>query len=484
MINCVRCARLFCYIVLPIFLSNCASTVEPEQYLYQEKLVPDQYAMEKYFDLKTPSEEGLLEWWKSLNDPLLDKYIKILLTDNISLKQAVERIQQAEARRSSALASWWPSISVNQNASRSLRGGSDLPNSYQTSHASQLSLSWTADIFGRIRNSVKLSDTNLLMSKYDHQALQNLYIARLIELRVAIASLLKIESLAKVALEHRRLLENASSLGYKKGVANISLERVVDARAKSLQMKTDLERLGHMKLELMYQFDVLLGRKPGTTDFREEGFDHIPQLPSVVVGVPAAILDQRPDINAARLNVEAANAQAKIAVADLYPNFTIGLNSQITSDNLSTLLSSHQLVSTLLGNISLRVFQGGAINANIAIRESQVREAASAYASSILNALKEVEVALSKEKYMAQELEDRKQILNAHRIVVNTASMRYEHGTGTLSSLLALKHQLYNYERQVLEKYRDVWNNRLSLNLALGGYWSSESLLMANVKDL
>jgi len=219
---------------------------------------------------------------------------------------------------------------------------------------------------------------------------------------------------------------------------------------------------------------VLVGRRPGTGDPLPDTLPELPDLEPVPPGLPAALLDRRPDLRQAELGLYAATSRIGAAMADLYPSLSLTGSAGIRSDTLSGLTSSDGLVYSAVANLLAPLFSGGQLRAGVDAAEARAEQAAAMYAGAVLTALREVEDALVLNATNRRRVELTEERVTEARAADRLARDRYQRGVDTLLTVLDTEHRLRLAEESLITARADMWNVRINLFLALGGDWVTE----------
>ena len=198
---------------------------------------------------------------------------------------------------------------------------------------------------------------------------------------------------------------------------------------------------------------------------------NVPPPQDVPLGVPATLLDRRPDLRAAEFRLEAATENVGVAIADLYPNLTLTGSFSSADSRVSNLFDVTSLAGSLMGQIAQPLFDGGSRQATVRQRKAQVEEQAAVYAGNILTAFKEVEDALTAERQSAKRLIQLESTLREGRAAEASAFDRFRRGIGAYETLLETQRRLQLTEQTLLIEQQNKWNDRINLLLALGGDW-------------
>ncbi len=337
--------------------------------------------------LKTDYDQGLVTvynldnhafWWENINDPVTEKLIANMLSQNLRLEAAAERIVQARERTTIAGADLYPALSLNSGASRVMsptnaqNNGFQLGSDriYQTNYDLNIGASWQADLFGKIKAGQNAAIAETLVSTFDRQALLHTLIAELINRRVAIANTQAQIELTNQVIKTREQVLNSVNIRYEAGSEGTSALQVRRARENLAVAKSDLPPLISALNENIFALDVLLGMPPNSNEsIKKYNFPSLPPPRALKIPPPLALIDQRPDLQSQELRLIAAGQDIGVAMADLYPGISLGGNYGFTTAQTSTLLSSEQLAWSLTGSILTRIFEGGRLRANIRVKD-------------------------------------------------------------------------------------------------------------------
>lgn len=429
------------------------------------------------------SAQSMGRWWEDIDDPHLDEYVDQLLSENLQLKQAGERVIQAQTRVRSARGSYYPTIGANASGARNFTPGQSgssfdeflsSDRRYATSYNAELQSAWEIDLFGRIRRSTESADAAYKASLFDKEALTHSLIAELLTSRVAVGVNKRLLELAQQNVTNRTQFYDIVKRRYDLGSETVSASDVFLAEESLRNVQADIHEFERLLAEESYGIDVLLGQLPGTTDPFASAFPMLPPPMEVAVCLPADLLDRRPDLRASELRVKAANADIGVAIADLYPSISLSGALGFSGESVNGLFTSDQLAGSLIGQITARIFEGGRLRANIALQESEARELAAAYAEDILNAVRDVEVALKAEKELARQLQSALMSVSALRKAETISKDRFSRGIESLQDVLNTQQRRYTSEQIYYRLQQQRWNARIALYLALGGDWLND----------
>jgi outer membrane protein TolC len=220
--------------------------------------------------------------------------------------------------------------------------------------------------------------------------------------------------------------------------------------------------------------DVLLGRRPAASGPLPQTLAELPSLEPVNIGIPAALLDRRPDIIAAEMSLRAANERVGVSIAQLYPDLTLTADLGRSADAWSDIWKDETEIYSAVFRLAQPVFRGGQLRAQVDAAKARYAELAADYAAAVLKALQEVEDALIGEQILQERLEfvqlQFDQALAAERL----SQQRYLRGLESILVVLESERRRRNAENALAILKGRIWTTRVNLFLALGGDWTAE----------
>src|SRR5688572_17150933 len=304
------------------------------------------------------------QWWKSFNDPALDRLVDLAYQQNLSLQVAGLRIVEARARLGIASGKFWPqvqNISASANAvgvNEAIATGTGLDRNFATYQVG-FDAAWELDFWGKYRRGIESESAAVLGTVADYY---NAIVSLTAEVARTYALIRTYEVLVEQGKTNLALQEESLRIAEARFGSGATSELDV-AQAKTLLEST---RASIPQLETGVQqsknaMSLLLGQPIGTFDELLAGPKEIPKAPEkVAVAVPAEMLRRRPDIRGAELYAAAQCARIGVAKAELFPSFSIfgsiGLSGMNTGAGSSQLFSSDALVYSVGPKISFPFF--------------------------------------------------------------------------------------------------------------------------------
>jgi NodT family efflux transporter outer membrane factor (OMF) lipoprotein len=420
-----------------------------------------------------PTAEEHAVWWRQLGDPVLDELVERTIAGNVDLETAAARVQEARARRGAVKSDLGPSVSAGLGRTRTEPLGDQVAAS--DGYSASLDLAWEADLFGSKRLSLAASQADL---EAEAENLRAVRVALVAETVVAYANLRVAEARLRVLDESLASREETSQLTSWREQAGLasrleanqalsSLDQARAGRPALEQLATDARlRLALLAGDMPGALDEILGAAPAETA--------VPDPPTTVsAGIPAETLRQRPDVRAAERQLEAAWARLGVAEKARYPTLRLTGSLDSRSVDAADLLDADAVFANLLAGLTAPMFESGRIHQNIAVREAQWEQAALAYRGTVLEALSEVERALTFFYSSRERIAALKEAARAAVEAADLADQRYEAGLVDLLSVLDTERTLFSIEEQLVIAQGEVLNAFSNLYRALGGGWDS-----------
>lgn len=387
-------------------------------------------------------------WWKSFGDPVLERLEAEAQTSNLTIEQALARVDQARASATGAGAARLPVVEANGSVARaqqSLNSGlgqlsryvPDLPRAVDSGNAT-LNGSWDLDFAGGIRRRQEAARASLAEAQAGAEAGRIAVAAELAQayfrLQTAEAQGLALGALAREARDRAGIMQARRASGV---AASADVER---ANALAEQAAASLPGVAAQVEAERARIAVLIGRSPSLPlDLTGEASF---AAPDPVAGLPASVLRARPDVAAAEARLIASNAAIGAALADYWPSLSIGGLIGLQSNRLGEMFTGDSVAIQGALGLRWRLFDFGRIDAQVASARGRYREMLAAYRETVLRATAEVESAQSalmaaRQSYSRTEAEvtERTSALARDRIAFQTGAISREALSASSSAL-------------------------------------------------
>jgi len=468
--------RTTAIIVLPLAaalgLSGCTMGPEPERPTTAAD-VGDAYV---HASEVTPADlPEVSPWWRTFGDEATIELVELALANNTDLRAAAARVLEAEAGLKKAGGARLPQIGYGLSASEQ-RNSFVLPEIGRrdidsTTYSYNFSVSWQADLFGRLKRTQQSQWASLLAEEANREALVHAVVASVVRARVLVATAAWALEINQEITRSWEATTRTVDRRYRAGVAgavelHLARENLASARASEATIEGQLEQA---RLAL----DVLVGRRPGSAEMVPNTLPQLPSLDPVPVGLPAALLDRRPDLRQAEMRLEAATYGVGAAIANLYPDLSLTGSVGETGDTINDLDISN-FVYNIVANLTGPIFTGGQRRADVDAARARAAQAAAIYAGAVLGALREVEEALVLSDTSLESFELTTERVAEARAADRLAKERYQRGVESLLTVLETERRLRLAEQAIINNTGMVWNTRIDLFLALGGDWGTD----------
>lgn len=415
-------------------------------------------------------------WWQAFGDPLLARWVELARVRNSDVLQALSRVDEARAQLDGAAAAGLPQVSATGAAStgRSL-GARGL--AHTRSVQPGLQASWEPDLWGRIAHQEQAAALRLQAGEADRDAVSLAVAATTAQAYVGLRSLQQQLAVAQATAQSReaalRLADDQARVGY------ISQLQLTQAQAELQSVQQAVEQL-QLSLARQRTALLLLAGGAGDADAAALMADSTPPAPSLHLpatpsaGLPSALLQRRPDIARAQLQLAAADATMAVQRAAFLPQ--VSLTASAGSLLVNALQYHPATVWALGGSVLAPLFTGGRLQGQFDAATAQRDQAAHAYRGVVLKAMADVENALvgtQRLQSQGQHASEREAVLQRS---LGFAKDRYEAGYASYLEELDAQRNLFQARQEVIRLRQSQLENAIALYQALGGGWQAEDV--------
>ena len=474
--------KAFSIALLPLIISACSGfkSVENAQQLAQLPTTPAAFNLPQ----GVSAEKPVADWWAQLQDAQLNQLIVDSLQHNHSIRIAQASLEESRAYLRNSRLDRYPAVDANVSGTRQrqsvdISGDANAP--ITETYQAGFDASWELDIFGRVRNGVKLSKAQVAARKADLQAAQVSVAAEVASAYISLRGnqyLLDVaERNAKNQQESLQLTQRFEEVGrgdqldVARAEAQLELTRAT-IPALQAQVNTALNRIG-----------VLTGAPTEQLKTSLADVKSLPEIPaSFAVGIPADLLKRRPDIRRAEQALAGSVAEYNIRVADLYPgiSFTGGLG--YLSTDWDRLGNQETQTFSFTPRIHWAAFNLGRVDAQIDAADARTHQRIAEFEQRVLVALEETDNALQN---FAREEERRtglQRALAASNQAAFFARKKFEVGSSDFLTVLDAERSQLNVSAQLAQSDMQVLLNLVAVYKALGGGWElpQQSVVMSH----
>ena len=471
-----RCFATLTALAAAVLAGGC--TVGPN-YKRPELAAPEQHRGLEGAAVETSLAD--LPWWEMFSDPQLQELIREAIAANTDLRVAAARVVEARARAGVAKSFLYPEIGaaagydIGQVSRKSEPAFGSGDRKYENWQAG-FTLAWEIDLFGRIRRESEAAYAIYLATEEARRGV-------LITLVADVASnyFLLRELDLELEIAHRTLGTNDETVDFyrtrlKGGVSNrLEVDQAVANRARTSATIPDFERLIAITENSL---SVLLGRLPGPIA-RGAVLDSQMMPPQVPAGLPASLLERRPDVLRAEQLLVASNADVGAAKALFFP--TISLTGFLggVSHELGDLADSDASRSSLSAGLLQPIFQAGRIRRNYEAAKARYDQAVAEYEKAALDGYREVADSLVTIEKLAEVRVELEAGVEALADAAKLARSRYDTGLANYLEILIADQELFRQELLLAQTRGQELRAVAGLYRALGGGWQSEAVAAA-----
>jgi NodT family efflux transporter outer membrane factor (OMF) lipoprotein len=423
------------------------------------------------------------KWWEIYNDPELNALEEQLNTDNQNIKVSFENLMAARAIIRQARAQYFPTVTTSPGYTRS-RSSANLRNTTGATGSTgaggaqstlidlPVDVSWQPDLWGRIRNTVRLQQYSAQVSAAD---LENERLTEQANLAITFFQLRGQDALKQIldstVIADQKSLE-LTRAQYETGVSDQIA--VVQAQNTLESAQSQATNLGVLRAQFEHAIATLIGK--AASDFSIPVKPMLITPPPVPVGLPSQLLERRPDIAAAERTMAAANAQIGIAYAAYYPNLSLSAAGGFESSTWKHLLDWPSRFWSIGPTISETIYDAGLRRATVNQFIATYNGNLAGYRQTVLNAFQQVEDALSTIRILTQQIQQQHQVVDSAKVALDLEMERYQTGIDPYIDVVTEQNSLLAAQQTLAQIEIQRVTSSVQLIEALGGGWDRSQL--------
>ena len=422
------------------------------------------------------------DWWTSLGDPQLDGLIREALQDSPDMQIAEARAHQASAAAYAADAARYPTLDASAGISRSRLAKDQDPlgqgDAYATVRNVSAGFNYNFDLWGGQRDAWEAALGQARAAEVDRQAAQLTLAADVARAYSDLGQAHIVYDLANDDLKRTKQMLDLSQRRLSSGIdSQYQFQQTQSLEASSEASLIDAEkRLNSARIALA----VLLGKGPDRGN--EIARPKVLQASAVAVPsvLPAELLGRRPDLVAARWRVEAASKDIDSAKTQFYPNLNLSASAGAESLLGDAMFGSASRFFNIAPTISVPIFDGGRLRANLDARDADYDLAVAQYNESLVKALGDVSDTINQLRDIGRQIGAQQHATEIAQDSYNTVVQRYGSGIGNYLDVLSIEQQLLQAQRQLANLNAEQIDLSIQLMQALGGGFQGQTLTAAN----
>lgn len=435
------------------------------------------------------------DWWAIFHDRELTALEDQVAAANLDVQTATLRLAQSRFQRDVAAAAQFPTLDGNASYEREKPSDNGLLGLFSNGSAGGgfgggtggipgnltgpfslwqygFDASWELDIWGKVRRQVESADAQ---AEAAEEQRRSVLVSSLAEVARDYMQLRGIQMQIRIARENVATSEDIQKVTRERQERGLVTGLDVETAAAQVEsVRAQLPDLQRQQSEAINALSLLLGQPPGELATALISPGALPPTPPrLPVGIPSDLARRRPDIRQAEAQLHAATADMGVAIGEFYPSVSLNGSVGFQALDLTNLWKGTSLQYAMGPNVTLPIFEGGRLKAQLAMRTAQQREAAIAYHEAVLKAWHDVVNALVAYR---TERERRARLVaqvQHARSALNLARDRYNQGVAQFITVLDAERTLLQAEQEAATSETTVAIDLVALYKALGGGWES-----------
>ncbi len=413
-----------------------------------------------------------IEWRAFVTDARLRGTLELALLNNRDLRVAVLNIERARAQyritRSAALPEIGATAAASRQRSPATAGGVAGGGSSSTQYGIELGLAaYELDFFGRVRSLSESAMQSFFAVEENRRSTQIGLVAEVASAWLTLAADSQRLELARSTLTSSRasyeLTRRTQALGGASGLALAQAQTTVDAA------RVEVARYASQTVRDRNALELLVGAPLADPLLPATLTEDASLLVEVPAGLPAEVLQRRPDVLAAERLLRAANADIGAARAALFPSITLTAAAGTQSSSLGDLFSAGSGAWSFAPRIDLAIFDGGRRRANVQLTEAQQAIEVANYEKTLQVAFREVADALAERSTLAEQLDAQRSLTEATQRSYTLSDALFKNGASSYLAVLDAQRQLYAARQASISLRLSEQSNRITLYRVLGG---------------
>ncbi|MFZ0632451.1 MAG: efflux transporter outer membrane subunit [Acidobacteriaceae bacterium] len=417
-------------------------------------------------------------WWEVFHEPELNTLEDQLNINNQTIKQYFNQYMAARALVAQARSQYWPTITLGPSWTRQKTSGnlraSTVANTGSTSGvwAVPLDVSWAPDLWGKIRNEVRVEEYAAQMSAADLQLEKLTEQSSLAEYYFEIRGQDMLQQILDrtVAADQKAL--DATQGAYDAGVGDYI--SVVEARATLESAKSAQINVGLLRAQYEHAIAMLLGKI--ATDFSIPVRPMTYTPPAIPTGVPSQLVERRPDVAAAERTLAGANATIGIGYGAFFPQVSLSASGGTEASNIAHIADWPSRFWSIGASASQIIFDGGLYRAELHQYEAQYNADLASYRQTALTAFQQVEDDLAATRVYSQQILQQQDAVNSAQQFLDLETQRYQTGVDPYVDVVTAQTTLLGDQQTLNSLQVSQMISAVELVQALGGGWDVSQL--------
>lgn len=424
-------------------------------------------------------------WWESINDPQLTALVRRVAADNLSVKAAFARLEQARAIEFVVSGGTLPYLAASGSAARgsgtnstrgrvgpALNAGTNTAGLKEITHVVGFDAGWEIDLFGRFRRQLEAAAADTQAAAEARHGVLITVIADTVRAYIELRAYQGRVSLAQENITRAARTLELVQERFRRGLTN-ELD-VTLARRQFAALQAALAPLQAQVLQAQRRIAVLVGESPAALQAQLTPPGPIPALPEkILAGLPLDTIRRRPDLRQLERQLAAETARIGVATADLFPRVAITAGLGLQGQGLGRAPVVNDLLWSAGPTAIVPLLDFGRIESLIELENLRAKELLYAYRQTVLSALEQVDDALSNYAAQRRRAGHLAEAVDASRRAFDLATGRYDRGLVDFLNVLDAQRQMYELQDQYTLAQEAASVEYVALFKALGGGWEN-----------
>ena len=419
------------------------------------------------------------KWWEIFNEPELNALEEQVVVNNQNIKASFENFMEARALIAEARSQYWPQIAVSPAWNRS-RSSANLRNSSQantgttsTLWSAPLDISWTPDLWGRIRSQVHSQEYSAQVSAADLELQKLTQQVALAQFFFEVRGQDKLQQLLNDTVVAYQKSLDVTQASYDVGIGTYLA--VAEARATLKSAQSAAVNAGLARAQYEHAIATLLGKVP--TDFSIPVKPMLYTPPAIPTGVPSQLAERRPDIAAAERTLASANATIGIGYGAFFPQVTLSVAGGFESSTFKHLFDAASRFWSIGPSASQVIFNGGLYRAQLHQYQAIYNTDVANYRQTVLTAFQQVEDAMAGTRTYSQQIIAQEDAVKAAQQALDLEMERFHLGVDPYVTVVIAQTVLLNNQVSLNSIQVQQMLSVVQLVQALGGGWDRSQLV-------
>ncbi|WP_206485815.1 efflux transporter outer membrane subunit [Thalassotalea sp. G2M2-11] len=455
-------------LAISLTVAGCVSTSKTDNPVKQLSL-PAAWSNADVLDSSTLDPRKSMQWHTLLNDEALQQLIILAKQKNHLLQSSQAVVDIAKQTAEIAGVTKFPDITLSQGNSRRKVVNDDNIN-YQTTADVNLQLSYELDLWGKLSDQQHQASLDYLSAKNNYFQQEQQLIAD-----VSKAWFSAVEAQQLLALYQARAKNQEDSLAMIESSYRLGLKDALDVYLAKNNLNSELARVTQQEqtvVERKRTLELLIGQYPnGQISINQQLPDTEPFLPNAL---PAQLLTKRADLVAAWYQLLALDAGVAVAHKQRFPRIALTSTLGDSSNELGDLLDGGALAWSLIGNITMPIFNAGKLAAQEQQAKLRLAQQEQLYLKQVYQAFSDVENGLNNHSALKQRYLYLKQAQENANQAEQLSFAQYQKGLVSYTTVLDAQRRLFDAQTAVIQVKNQLIQNQIALYLALGGGYQFE----------